>query len=773
MDELRIWNAAVRQEQLVRDRFNMLSGDEPGLVRYYPFDTYVDNSGVVSVSSTLDNKTIDATASEVITAIGATLNQNTPTIKLKRPVEFVNFSYVVNNDKIIITLNADPAKIENVRLDFTVKNVKDLNGNSIESPIKWSAFVDRNQVIWQDNQFDLETDYETELIFTSQVVNNSGESKTFEITNVPHWLEVTPSSGTIGPLTTTSIQFKVSKNVNIGSYSEDILLTTSDFGFAEKLNVNVNVKKALPDDWVIDPDTFEYSMNVIGQISINSVMSREEGNILGVFVDGECRGMANLAYVDSYDNYQAFLTIYSNVSSGEELEFKIWEHKKGLVHSSLSHNLPDTKFTADTYHGTTSAPKLFSTNNVISASIDVVNGWKWISFNLTGADLSGTNNVLKNLNPSNGDIVKTRVNIKDVNDVYQQQSLFDTYSENSETWSGSLSNQGALNTGVLYKIKLSSPDKIKYEGSISDPLATEVPLVAGWNYIGYLGLHNIPINEALSNFAAEPGDLIKSQYYSAVYDANHGWLGTLQVLSPNEGYMVRATNAQTFKYPSFNSSARSAQKNNGIVKVENIKAEAPWTISAKDYENNMTLIASIDDEDKARNNGVLGAFVNGVCKGYAAPVFSKELNRNVYFINVGNKLGKASITFKYLDFSTNILYNVIETSTYTIDKVEGTMESPKMLSLTDGELLGGAAIKVFPNPARENMFVSIPVERSTTLAIQLFDNNGRRIYAKPQEEISKGKHTFSIKTIELSAGIYHLQVILDNKVITKKVAVTK
>lgn len=772
LDEIRIWNAAIKQEEISRDRFNKLAGNEVGLVRYYPFENYTENSGLFSVNSTLSNQTENAKVEEVITTTGATtLNQETPTIKLPRPVESVNFSYVINNDKIIITLNTEPAKIENVALDFTLKNVKDLNGNSIQSPIKWTAFVDRNQVIWQDNSFDLSIDYQTELNFETQVVNNSGESKIFEITNIPFWLEVSPSSGTIGPLTTTPIKFKVSEDINVGEYNTDLLLTTSDFGFAEKLNINVNIKKALPEDWVINPTDFEFSMNVIGQVSIDNVISRDENNLLGVFVNNECRGIAKLTYVSSYDNYQAFLSIYSDVSFGEDLEFRVWEHQKGIVHTSLNHNLTDDKFTADTYQGTAANPKLFSTSNIIAGSIDVVEGWKWISFNLNGGALSSTNNALSTLNPTNGNVIKTRINVADGSGGFTQQSLFDTYSSGANIWYGSLSNNGGLSSGLLYKIKLSEANKIKYEGSISDPINTPLNMVAGWNFVGYVGLANIPINEALANFNAQAGDLIKSQYFSAIYDPSFGWLGTLKVLSPNEGYMIRAANQQTFKFPSYNSTAKRATKNGA--KTTNKAANSPWKISAQDYENNMTIIGLLDNDELNANEGVLGAFVNGVCKGYAAPIYNKNLDKNIFLLNVGDKDNRTNITFKYLDFTTNIIYNVNEFSIYTADEQEGKLNDPKILTLDKGELLGDLSINIYPNPVKDNLFVNIPLQQASNISLQLFDTNGKKVYATLPENFNRGRHDFTIKTDKLSAGVYNLVVVSDNDIHNKKIIISK
>lgn len=769
IDELRFWNSAINTDQLDRDRYNMLSGDEVGLFRYYSFDDYTESFGILSATSSLNNQVVDANVNETMVLNGtALLNQDTPTIRLERPVENVNFSYVVNNDKIIITLNAEPAAIENVTLDFTVNNIKDLNGNNIPSPIKWSAYVDKNQVIWQDHSFDLTTDYEKELVFESQIVNNSGESKTFDISNVPFWLMVSPSSGTIGPLTTTPVTFTVSSDVNVGDYAEDILLSTSDFGYAEKLNVGVTVKKALPEDWVINPNDYEFSMNVIGQIEIENVISRDQNNILGVFVDGVCRGMANLTYLDAYDNYQAFLTIYSNSSFGDDLEFRIWEHEKGIVHSSLGHNLSSNTFTADTYEGTAVLPKLFSSANVISSSIDVVAGWKWISFNLSGTNLTSTNVALSSLNPTNGDIIKTRINEDDGAGGYNQTSLFDTYNGSNDVWFGDLSNTGPLKAGVLYKIKLSEANKIKYEGSILNPLNEQIPITTGWNYIGYIGLANIPINEALSNYNASPGDLIKSQYFSAIYDPSFGWIGTLKVLTPNEGYMMRSASTQTFVFPSFNSTSKSTSKIDASF-YKNKTALTSWKIDANDFENNMTIVAVLDGELN-KEEGVLGAFVNGECKGVTAPVYSNFLQKNVYLLNVGTEVNDSEITFKYKDSNQNI-HKVIETSNYSLNAQEGDLETPKQLTIRADDF--DNVMMVYPNPVKSNLYISLPLDTSSTVQINLIDAYGKIIYRAVHKNMAQGIQNFTIDTHNLSVGIYSLSIVTDQETMNEKIIISK
>ena len=54
MDEVRVWNTARRQEQIVRDRVNRMIGDEFGLRAYYPFEHYEEDAGVFILTETLE-----------------------------------------------------------------------------------------------------------------------------------------------------------------------------------------------------------------------------------------------------------------------------------------------------------------------------------------------------------------------------------------------------------------------------------------------------------------------------------------------------------------------------------------------------------------------------------------------------------------------------------------------------------------------------------------------------------------------------------------------
>ena len=90
LDEVRIWGMARKQEQIKNDKNNRLKGDEFGLIAYYPFEAYQeDAAGIMLLETTLKNQ--EKSAKDTAVAISATYSDETPKIKLPRPVEKVNF----------------------------------------------------------------------------------------------------------------------------------------------------------------------------------------------------------------------------------------------------------------------------------------------------------------------------------------------------------------------------------------------------------------------------------------------------------------------------------------------------------------------------------------------------------------------------------------------------------------------------------------------------------------------------------------------------------
>ena len=75
-------------------------------------------------------------------------------------------------------------------------------------------------------------------------------------------------------------------------------------------------------DWDFNYADHEF----VGTITA-SIESRNDsdGDILGVFVDGECRGISERMYFPFSDSYVYIVQVYSSVSDGEEMTFKYYD----------------------------------------------------------------------------------------------------------------------------------------------------------------------------------------------------------------------------------------------------------------------------------------------------------------------------------------------------------------------------------------------------------------------------------------------------------------
>ncbi|MBN2776178.1 MAG: T9SS type A sorting domain-containing protein [Bacteroidales bacterium] len=73
--------------------------------------------------------------------------------------------------------------------------------------------------------------------------------------------------------------------------------------------------------WSVNPAEFEFTMNIVGQVSILGTIEDDASNYIGAFVDDVCVGVCSP--IEDEGEFKLFyLTVYSNQSSGEIVEFK-------------------------------------------------------------------------------------------------------------------------------------------------------------------------------------------------------------------------------------------------------------------------------------------------------------------------------------------------------------------------------------------------------------------------------------------------------------------
>lgn len=758
IDEVRIWNSARTQSQVNRDRVNRLAGTETGLVFYLPFETYTLNLGVpILTPSVLDMKN-SARVITGATSLGSGLSDETPTIKLQRPVQSINFNYSVNQDKIILTPTTLPELIENVTLDVTVKDVYDLNGNKMQSPKTWIAYVDKNQVKWQDQEFEFTKKAGETLTFTTNIVNSGGALKQYNIQNLPAWLSASPASGTISPNSFKTITFTIDPNVNIGSYENEVQLLT-DFGYPDGLLVKLKVYSVVPSTWTVNPANFQNSMSIVGQIRINNVISTNPDDKLAVFVDGVCRGICGLQYYPQIDRYYAFLNVYSNASQGETLEFKIWNAGEGKIHSDVT---PKIQFLTNGQIGTISSPQIFNASDKLTRYIPLATGWNWISFNLSMKDSSDINKLFRGITSGDGDI-------------FRSQTMFADYSV-LNGWAGSIANpMVGVKPEMSYRLRSSVVDTLAISGVEIDPTTRPIRIDSGWNWLGFISQRNLSVAEAFSSLSATSGDLIKSQNQFALYDANIGWVGSLTALTPNKGYMYRAGAGSVFAYP------KSAMFGKTAVDLNNYNSNY-FKFDATKFEKNMSAVIDAGACNSALSNGrlSLGAYSNGELRG-VTKVSTLDNGKNIYFLNISSNSNEEKVTFKLLDEQNGKTYELLGDMNFEPNKLVGSLASPYTLKVSSSfncndftpNLTNGLNVFVYPNPFSSNIVLNIQGIDATKVQIRVFDITGKLVDVFEQSTLGNTAVNIdwnpSDRGVSLKQGAYFIEVLAGDQVVRAKV----
>lgn len=87
-----------------------------------------------------------------------------------------------------------------------------------------------------------------------------------------------------------------------------------------------------PPAWTIDPTDFQFNMNMVVRIRFDGTPDNTSGNVFGVFVGNELRGVATSTNIGGQLYY--FVTAYSNNYTGEVLTFRTYYAPNDKVYAS-------------------------------------------------------------------------------------------------------------------------------------------------------------------------------------------------------------------------------------------------------------------------------------------------------------------------------------------------------------------------------------------------------------------------------------------------------
>ncbi len=269
---------------------------------------------------------------------------------------------------------------------------------------------------------------------------------------------------------------------------------------------------------------------------------------IAAFVNGELRGNGFMTDEYYYDEPEwqipyplfDFYVWYNTETTGETVDFKLYDHSSGTEYTDFSVNVEITTGSGDyidIYHYNYDAGVIFSfttpEQTTLTQTVELVAGKNWISSNVEIT--------LDDLKAALVAVVTGDIQIKGKNGST-------TYTASTGNWRGQLSS---LDLTQMYKVELTEACEITLEGTPIDPAA--YPITINANAASWLAF---PLNESMTvtnafDGFARSGDQLKAKVGSTTYDANGRWRGSLNNLQPGMGYVYISnwSEPRTFTFP--------------------------------------------------------------------------------------------------------------------------------------------------------------------------------------------------------------------------------
>ena len=407
-------------------------------------------------------------------------------------------------------------------------------------------------------------------------------------------------------------------------------------------------------------------MTVLGVINVDGIQSSDTRDMIAAFRGTECVGVAHPQYFSRYDSYMVLLTVYGGQQTAS-LTYKFYDASTGIVYPSVSvSNQQAYTFVSDRSIGTFANPVIFTPLNEIEQDLSHnAATWKWFS-------------------------LYAQPKVNDVSVVFQDaRDAIVVVTDGTNTlinWTGTLRS---FAYSRMYKLQAVEPYEETLIGEPTDPTLIDITLNAnGWTWMGYPVQAANSLDAALAEAEPLEGDMVKNQSGFALYTEGE-WLGTLQALTPGDGYMYysHAAAAKTFRFPKPTSFGRT---------------NAPARMAAADFINpqaadNMTMIAQIAPNllSEQEMDQKLMAYIGNNLVGVAAPYTPSEATPlrdacgdpgrgtgGVYFLTIQSD-AVGTLRFETAD-GTSLTAVDDATSrdidiSYSADTHYGTMKAPVLL----------------------------------------------------------------------------------------------
>ena len=539
LDEVRLWHGTNTQQTIGERMYYRLNGSkEQGLVGYWPMEkTYYDEYNQRVFVFSMENKGYQATAATTLIpnseAGGIAEGSDAPGLKTAPNKSNLDFNFVADERTVTVTLEHSAEALEGCTVSTTLRDYYDLHTN-VGTPITWSFIVKQNTLSWNTPEVAPKVTAGCNGSFTATLSNNGVADQTWAFTELPSWLEASPSSGTIFAHGSQEVTFTVKQGNPIGKY----FATVSARGNKDidtPLDICLTVEGSRP-DW--QPTKYDQSMTMIGQIKINGVLSTDPDDMVGAFTGsngtslGECIGVGKPKYNANKDAYYVSMMVYGTKQiEGDNIFFRIYDASTGKTYP-LTTASKETRFTADGSIGSTADPVIWENTDKLLQTFDLADNCQWISLYL-----DPNNDDLQQLFKPVSSIVKT---VETVDSIFTCENQVWDY------------NHTGIKAGEMMKVTMKSKGILPVIGSAVDPANYPVTVKpGGGNWIGVPSDSYMTLDEAFAGLAPEEGDVVKSQTAFAFYE-NGKWEGELEAIEPGKGYVYtsQAANTKEFTFPS-------------------------------------------------------------------------------------------------------------------------------------------------------------------------------------------------------------------------------
>ena len=465
----------------------------------------------------------------------------------------------------------------------------------------------------------------------------------------------------------------------------------------------------------------ENNMIVNGIIKLNSEQQYNPLLEVGAFCGDECRGSSFARLFPPTGEYVAQITIVSNATDGETINFRLYDHEIQAEPDVVCFNT--IEFVADGEIGTYGGwyeYVFYGPDNI--QNVNLVEGWNWWSTFIEQNGNNGLETLEDNLG-HNGSVIKS-----------QTQSVVNYYPQtDDDMWFGDLTS---LENEQGYLVNTTAACEFIYAGVAVNPSEHPITLVPNWTWIGYpVNIEQYPA-EAMSGFVPTQNDIVKGQNSFALY--YDGWFPQDFVMIPGQSY----------KYQSKSDENRTLTFVNSGNRAEMNRENRYWKSNEHAFADNMNIIATvyIADIEQYDADLELGAFVNGVCRGSAKLKYFEPLNRYYAMLTVSGDKDE-DVEFALVNAEQNKMGNSSDESlTFASDAVVGTLTEPFEIHFGEMTDIDRSGLVIYPNPVDRNEMFTLDIPNDETIKeIVITDALGSVVC----------KNTFSLRV----SGVYMVKAI--------------